>query len=335
MIEMDYKYTEGYKYQVSDEGHQDNRNNMEVQIGKLRPIRYDRNQLFAINLNYVTHRTRLNGDTVINVRRLRINKRHRGKRGGIRLSHKYRQEWMIHNSINLNNLVQVSLQKAAETTMEVNISTMNTQSLRNKKYVLVEDIETNAVDLCVLTETWLDNTEKDKAGLLSSPLNMDRLKMYTKNRIGNKGRGIALVSRDKYKVNALAMAELDGFEAQVWKLEVCRDIVLTIVGVYRPPYSVRNCNTVAKFLDEFTPWMVDLITNHSNIILMGNFNIHVGDKDDAEAMIFLDTIEALGLEQWVDEPTHRSDNILDLVISGAEGKIKLVRCATRGFISDH
>ena len=68
---------------------------------------------------------------------------------------------------------------------------------------------------------------------------------------------------------------------------------------------------------------------------MGDFNIYVGDEDDAEAMTFLDTIETLGLEQWVDEPTHRSDNILDLVISGAEDKTKPVRCTTGGFISDH
>ena len=129
--------------------------------------------------------------------------------------------------------------------------------------------------------------------------------------------------------------EPDGFEAQVWKVEICRVIVPTIVGVYRPPYSVRNGNTVTKFLDEFTPWMVDMITNHSNVIFMGDFNIHVGDENDAEAMTLLDTIEAPGLEQWVDEPTHRSDNIFDLVISGTEDKTKPVRCTTGGFISDN
>ena len=111
---------------------------------------------------------------------------------------------MIHNSLKLNNLVQVSLQKAAETTIEVNLSTMNTQLLRSTEYVVLEDFKINAVDLSVLTETWLDNTENDKARLLLSPLNTDGLKIYTKNRKGNKGWGIALVSRDKYKVNALA-----------------------------------------------------------------------------------------------------------------------------------
>ena len=68
---------------------------------------------------------------------------------------------------------------------------------------------------------------------------------------------------------------------------------------------------------------------------MGDFNIHVGNEDDAEAMTFLDTIEALGLEQWVEELTHRSNNILDLVISRIEDQTKPVRCTIRGFISDH
>ena len=36
-----------------------------------------------------------------------------------------------------------------------------------------------------------------------------------------------------------------------------------------------------------------------------------------------------------DKPTHRGNNILDLVVSEAEGKTKLVRCTTGGFISDH
>ena len=162
---------------------------------------------------------------------------------------------------------------------------MNTQSLRNKEYVLLEDFITNSVDLSVLTEAWLDNTENDKSRLLSSPLNTDGLKIYMKNRIGNKEGGIALVPRDKYKLSALTSAEMDMFETEVWKVELCRDIVLTIIGVYRPPYSVRNGNTVTKFLDEFTPWIVDMMTNHSSIILMGDFNIHVSYEDDGEVMI--------------------------------------------------
>ena len=148
---MDQKYTKGYKCQVSEAEHQGSRNNTEVQIGKHRPIRYGRNQLLAIN--YDTHRIRLNGNTVINVRRLRINKRHGGKGGVIRLNYNDRWELRIHNSLNLNNLVQVSLQNAVVTTIVVSLSTMNTQSLKNKEYVVLEDFITNSVDLSVLTDT--------------------------------------------------------------------------------------------------------------------------------------------------------------------------------------
>ena len=102
--------------------------------------------------------------------------------------------------------MQVHLQQVVETTTEVNLSTMNIQLMRSKEYVVLEDFKTNAVDLSVLTKTWLDNKKNDRVRLLSSPLNTDGLKIYTKNRIGNKG-GRALVSRDKYKVITLALAE--------------------------------------------------------------------------------------------------------------------------------
>ena len=85
---MDQKHTKGHEYQISDTEHQESKNNTEVQIGKHMPVRYDRNQLFSIN--HDTYKAKPDGDTVINVRRLRINKRHRGKREGIRLNNKYR-----------------------------------------------------------------------------------------------------------------------------------------------------------------------------------------------------------------------------------------------------
>ena len=37
-----------------------------------------------------------------------------------------------------------------------------------------------------------------------------------------------------------------------------------------------------------------MITNHSNIILRGDFNIHVSNEDDTEVMTFLNTTETLG-----------------------------------------
>ena len=55
-IKMDQKHTKGHEYQISEMEHQESKNNTEAQIGKHRPIRYDRNQLLEIIMIY----TRLN-----------------------------------------------------------------------------------------------------------------------------------------------------------------------------------------------------------------------------------------------------------------------------------
>ena len=89
-------------------------------------------------------------------------------------------------------------------------------------------------------------------------------------------------------------------------------------------YSNRNNNTVGRFLDEFTPWTVDIIMKFTNVVIAGDFNIYVNREDDANAMTFLDTIEALGLEQLVKELMHRSDSILDLVIIEPSERIKVI-----------
>ena len=65
---MDQKHTMGHEYQMSEAEHQASENDTEVQIGTHGLIRYDRNQLSVIN--HDTHNTRIDRDTVINVRRI-------------------------------------------------------------------------------------------------------------------------------------------------------------------------------------------------------------------------------------------------------------------------
>ena len=55
------------------------------------------------------------------------------------------------------------------------------------------------------------------------------------------------------------------------------------------------------------------LTDDENLILTGNFNIHV-NKNDQDAQAFIDIVEALGLTQHVGFETHKAGNILDLVI---------------------
>ena len=56
---------------------------------------------------------------------------------------------------------------------------------------------------------------------------------------------------------------------------------------------------------------------------------------DTDIKIFMDTIEALGLQQLVDFGTHCLDNTIDLVFTEQTSNIEMLRCTPGPFISDH
>ena len=167
--------------------------------------------------------------------------------------------------------------------------------------------------------------EEDKARQVSSLLKGENMKE-------GRGGGIALVARREYGINAIQTVSMIYFESQVWKVQSSKNCHWTIVGINRPPYSNRNNNTVARFLDKFTPWTVNIIFKFSNVGIAGDFNLHVNRNNYTDAMTFLDTIEALGLEQLVKEPMHRSDNILDLVIIEPNERIIVIRCVVKNYV---
>ena len=64
------------------------------------------------------------------------------------------------------------------------------------------------------------------------------------------------------------------------------------------------------------------MSDHDNkLIILGDFNIHGNDNSDENAIIFMDIIMALGLEQHVYFPTHKAGNTLDLVMTELGSKI--------------
>ena len=95
----------------------------------------------------------------------------------------------------------------------------------------------------------------------------------------------------------IAQGNLETFEFAKWKIEFYYT-KLTIVAIYRPPYSSRNQHTIQAFLDEFTEWIGDHQTYDENLIFTGDFNSHV-NKNDSDAQTFIDIIEALVLTQHV------------------------------------
>ena len=72
-----------------------------------------------------------------------------------------------------------------------------------------------------------------------------------------------------------------------------------------------------------------------NLLLLGDFNIHLDKQDAPDTIIFQDFLDSFGLINHVKQSTHTSSHILDLVISQPEF-CQTVRTVELGhYLSDH
>ena len=88
------------------------------------------------------------------------------------------------------------------------------------------------------------------------------------------------------------------------------------------------------FLDEITELLTALILKYNNLMITGDFNMHIDDITNAENLIFKRHNGGIGVIKSKD-PTHRQGNILDLIYIVDNSQLKYRNCQTHGFISDH
>ena len=113
-------------------------------------------------------------------------------------------------------------------------------------------------------------------------------------------------------------------------------MTLSLLAIYHPPPSPKHRHTVNKFVTEFYGFLADILVNiKGDLIIAGDFNIHVNDVVNDDAQQLLGVMEALGFDQLVDFCTHKSGNILDLMFTYIGNKIKCVNIKSDGFILDH
>ncbi len=84
---------------------------------------------------------------------------------------------------------------------------------------------------------------------------------------------------------------------------------LALATVYRPPGPYTD------FLKEFADFLSDLLVTVDKALIVGDFDIHVDNTNDALGLAFTDLINSFGVKQNVTGPTHRFNHTLDLIIS--------------------
>jgi hypothetical protein len=184
----------------------------------------------------------------------------------------------------------------------------------NSKSALVSDVITdNAIDLLVLVETWhicSDDLPLRRAAPAGYSIIDAPRPGFDINRGINYG-GIAIIYSDTYAVRVIDTRLLTtSFELLACHL-VAASSKLVLVTVYRP-----SSHAVTEiFFEEFTSLLELLSTFSSNVVIVGDFNIHVDDVTDAMALRFLDLLDAFGYIQHIKVATHNCGHTLDLVIT--------------------
>ena len=74
---------------------------------------------------------------------------------------------------------------------------------------------------------------------------------------------------------------------------------------------------------------------NNNMVIAGDFNLHIDNDEDPEAQLFIDMMAALGHDCHVDFPTHKNGHSLDLVFTEMLSEMKIIRCNPGTYLSDH
>ena len=104
--------------------------------------------------------------------------------------------------------------------------------------------------------------------------------------------------------------------------------------MYHPPLGTTR-NTPVKFLAQVSELVQYLFTNHKNLVLLGDFNIHINKLDNQDTQCNIDTMEALVLVQHIDQQTHQLGNTLGLIYTESLKPLKVYQAFTSTYISDH
>ena len=115
------------------------------------------------------------------------------------------------------------------------------------------------------------------------------------NRKDRKGGGLDIIYKNHLKVNVEKSGSVQSFEHALWTLSTTSSRT-KILAIYHSPYSEKNPITNNLFLDGFAEFIADVLADHRNTLILGDFNIHINNKNDPDDEVFSNMMEVLGLD---------------------------------------
>lgn len=204
------------------------------------------------------------------------------------------------NLLNLRPLRRAS--KTAEKPPHIRMALVNARSLANKTFILNDFFCSHRLDFLCITETWLNDEPSPFSELV--PPNCG---FFNSPRTTGRGGGLATVFNNKFYCRQLRSDPFSSFELQLFELSQSTKILCALL--YRPPKPNTN------FISELSEFLADIVLHYDNILILGDFNIHVCCPSKPMVNDFLNLINSFNFEQLATGPTHELGHTLDLVLS--------------------
>ena len=122
-------------------------------------------------------------------------------------------------------------------------------------------------------------------------------------------------------------------EHALWEV-IIGQTTLAVLVIYHPPLGNIG-NTHTRCLDQVSELVQYSLTNHKNLVLLGDFNIAVQDLSNPDNITYRDTMEALGLHQHISIATHQLGNTLDHIYTESINTLGVLHSFQGDYISDH
>ena len=210
---------------------------------------------------------------------------------------------------------------------------LNARSVSKRRDVIEDHITSSGLDFLAITETWLNVTHGDHILRSACPSGFSSLHVPRPLGLRCRGGGVGLIYRDAFNVKRSGQDfSPSSFEILDVSIKTTTKSLLLLV-VYRPPER-KGDPSFSVFMSEFRALLESVAGASQEVVITGDFNIHVDDPTCSKARSFSDLLSETGWTQLVKGLTHRAQHTLDLIIART-GSQFITGVNVSSLVSDH